>query len=81
MLFIEGKLTSDELNFLRIVHLLNRVACPVVRIIFNNEIKPDKLRITLDKNKLEMVKRYRKKDTIINDFQWGLLFGSKKGTN
>ncbi|CAC5408766.1 unnamed protein product [Mytilus coruscus] len=70
-----NKPTTDEVNFLRIVHLLVNVACPVVRIFFNNEIKPDQLRKTLDKNKQEMVKRYRKKDTIINDSQWYLLFG------
>lgn len=61
------------------VHLLVRVACPVVRLFFNNEIKPDQLRKTLDKKKPEIVKQYRKKDTIINDSQWNLLFGPDIG--
>ncbi|VDH93034.1 Hypothetical predicted protein, partial [Mytilus galloprovincialis] len=60
------------------VHLLVNVACPVVRIFFNNEIKPDQLRKALDKNKAKMDKWYRKKDTTINDFQWYLLFGPGK---
>lgn len=78
-LFIKDKPTTDEVNFLRMVHLLVRVACPVVRMFFNNEIKPDQLRKTLDKKKQEIIKRYRKKDTIINDSQWYILFGPDMG--
>lgn len=71
-----GKLTTDEVNFLRLVHLLVRVACPVVRMYFNKEIQPDQLRKTLDKNKQKIIKRYRKKNTILNESEWNLLFRS-----
>ncbi|CAC5408778.1 unnamed protein product [Mytilus coruscus] len=70
-----SELTTDEVNYLRMIHLLVRVACPVVRMYFDKEIQPDQLRKTLDKYRSEMVTRYRKKDTIINDSQWSLLYG------
>ncbi|CAC5410004.1 unnamed protein product [Mytilus coruscus] len=70
-----GELATDEVHFLRLIHLLFRVTCPVVRMIFNYEIQPDQLRKILDKNKLKMLIRYRKKDAIIHDLQWGLLYG------
>ncbi|XP_052063895.1 uncharacterized protein LOC127703857 [Mytilus californianus] len=56
------------------VHLLFSVACPVVRLAFNHEIQQNKLRKTLDRNKALLEKLYRRKDKIINDFQWNLLF-------
>lgn len=62
------------------MHLLFRIACPVVRIIFDHEIQPKQLRKTLNKYKLDIENRYRKRTTIINDVQWNLLFGSVKGT-
>ncbi|CAC5403771.1 unnamed protein product [Mytilus coruscus] len=66
--------TTDEVYFLRMVHLLFRVACPVVRMIFNDEIQPDQLRKTLDKNRKALEKRYRKKKMVINEAQWDKLF-------
>ncbi|XP_052063861.1 uncharacterized protein LOC127703825 [Mytilus californianus] len=75
-----SEITADEMNFLRIVHLLVRVACPVVRSIFNSEIQPNQLRKTLYRNKQKIVKRYRKKDTFINDFHWSKLFAPDIGT-
>lgn len=78
--FIPAKVTREEVYYLKIIYLLYRIACPVVRMTFDQEIQPKQLRKTLDRYKLELEKRYRKKDTIINDVQWGLLFGSKKGT-
>ncbi|CAC5385483.1 unnamed protein product [Mytilus coruscus] len=72
---ITSELTADEVNYLRMIHLLVRVACPVVRMYFDKEIQPDQLRKTLDKYRSEMVTRCRKNDTIINDFQWRLLYG------
>ncbi|CAC5416347.1 unnamed protein product [Mytilus coruscus] len=67
-------ITTDEVNFLRMVHLLFSVACSVVRMAFNHEIQPNQLRKTLDRNKTLLEKVYRRKDKIINDFQWNLLF-------
>ncbi|XP_063438793.1 uncharacterized protein LOC134719763 [Mytilus trossulus] len=59
------------------VHLLFRLACPVVRMVLNHEIKPEKLQKTLDDNKGEMTKKHRRKTQLINKFQWDLLY---KGT-
>ncbi|VDI45556.1 Hypothetical predicted protein [Mytilus galloprovincialis] len=70
----EQQITTDEVNFLRIVHLLFSVACPVVRMAFNHEIHPNQLRKTLNKNKILLEKLYRRKGKLINDFQWNLLF-------
>lgn len=60
------------------IHLLFRVACPIVRMMFNHEIQSDQLRKTLDKKKLAMEKMYRKKEKIINNFQWDLLYATGK---
>lgn len=68
------------MNFLRIIHLLFRVACPVVRMTFDREIQPNQLRNKLDRKKLLMEKLYRKRGTIINDYQWDILFKKVKGT-
>ncbi|CAC5417520.1 unnamed protein product [Mytilus coruscus] len=67
-------LTKDEVRFLRLIHLLFRVACPVVRMTFNHEIHPNQLRKTLHRNKALLAKLYRRTGNIINDFQWNLLF-------
>ncbi|CAC5389986.1 unnamed protein product [Mytilus coruscus] len=76
--FILGQLITDEVNYLRIIHLLFRVASQVVRITFNHEIQPNQLRKTLNINKAALEKKYRKREKIINDFQWNLLFGLGK---
>ncbi|XP_052084059.1 uncharacterized protein LOC127721351 [Mytilus californianus] len=73
-----AKPTAEEVYFLRMIHLLFRVACPVVRMTFDHEIQPNQLRRSLDKNKTLMNKRYRKKEKIINDCQWDLLYRSVK---
>lgn len=75
--FIPDAITKDEVRCLRLIHLLFRVACPVVRMTFNHEIQPNQLRKTLDRNKALLAKLYRRTGNIINDFQWSLLF---KGT-
>lgn len=79
-LSFQGELTKDEVNFLRMIHILVRVACPLVRMYFDKEIHPDQLRKTLDENRSEMFTRYRKNNTIINDCQWRLLYGPYIGT-
>lgn len=63
------------------IHLLFRVACPVVRMILNNAIKPNQLRETLDKKRSKMEIQYRESENIIDDNQWGLLYDSIKGKN
>lgn len=79
LFFISVELTSEERMFLRVVHLLFRVACPVVRMIFNHEIQPNQLRNTLLINRTGMEKQFRKKEKIINNFQWALLYTNTKG--
>lgn len=78
---IPGILSREENNFLRLIHLVFRVACPVVRMIFNIEIQPNQLRCLLDKNKELLNKQYRKTEKKINDVQWDLLFPKVKGTH
>ncbi|CAG2195655.1 unnamed protein product [Mytilus edulis] len=63
------RLTKDEVNYLRLIHVLFRVACPVVRMIFNYEIKPNQLRSTLDKNKRKLEQIYRRKEKVLSDYQ------------
>lgn len=55
------------------------MACPVLKMKLNNEIKPYQLRKRLDDNRLEMETQYRKNQTIINDNQWDLLYNPVKG--
>ncbi|CAC5416345.1 unnamed protein product [Mytilus coruscus] len=69
---------TEEMYYLRLIHLLFRVTCPVVRMKFNHEIQPNQLRKTLDGQKAVLEKMYRKKEKIINDSQWSLLFGRVK---
>ncbi|VDH98258.1 Hypothetical predicted protein, partial [Mytilus galloprovincialis] len=73
--------TPAEQNYLRMILLLYRVACPVFRIYFNHEIHPSQLRRSLDKNRSKMVKGYRGKEKLINDYQWNLLFVCSKVTS
>lgn len=77
MLFFPAKLTPEERNLFRIIHLMYRVACPVVRMTFNQEIKPEKLQQTLNLNKNKLEKQYRRKVKIITDDQWDLLYYKK----
>lgn len=56
-----------------------RVTCPVVRMFFNDEFKPNQLRKTLNRNKSVMEKQYKKKDGIISKHQFDLLYGQVKG--
>lgn len=75
LLFIADIVTTDEVNYLRLIHLLFRVTCPVVRMFFNDEFKPHQLRKTLNRNKSVMEKQYKKKDGIISKDQFDLLYG------
>lgn len=78
--FIIGELTTKEVFFLRIIHLLYRVTCPAVRMAFDNEIQPNQLQKWLNGNKSQMIKRYRTNERVINDFQWDLLYKKFQGT-
>lgn len=77
-LYVPAERTPDEVNFLRLLHLLFRVAGPVVRMIFNREIQPNQLRKLLDKNKAKLEKQCRKKEKI-DSYQWDLLYKNVKG--
>lgn len=79
--FISDSLPIDDVNFLRIIHLLFRMALPVLKMKLNNEIKPYQLRKTLDDKRSEMETLYRENETIINDNQWDLLYNPVKGTH
>lgn len=68
-----------EVNYLRMIHLLFRVVCPVVRNCFDYEIEPKQLRSILNKNQATLRKHYRQKDNIVDDAQWCILFGKAKG--
>ncbi|CAG2211263.1 unnamed protein product [Mytilus edulis] len=72
-------LSIEEINYLRLVRLLFRVAHPVVRKIFDNVIAPNQLRTTLDRCKTLLEKQYRDTKIGINDFQWNLLYDQLQG--
>ncbi|CAC5403770.1 unnamed protein product [Mytilus coruscus] len=71
--------TVMEVNCLRMIHLLFRVVCPVVRTFFDYEIEPKQLRNIVNNNQAILRKQYRQKDNIFNDAQWNLLFRKTKG--
>ncbi|CAC5424765.1 unnamed protein product [Mytilus coruscus] len=75
----KGNLSMEEINYLRLVHLLFKVAHPVVRMIFDNVIAPNQLRNTLDRYKTLLEKQYRGTKNGINDFQWNLLYKPVQG--
>lgn len=50
-------------------------------MVFNYKIPPDQLKTMLDTNKELLKKQYRKKEKVINDHQWNLLFRPVKGIN
>ncbi|XP_052063874.1 uncharacterized protein LOC127703828 isoform X8 [Mytilus californianus] len=71
-----AELATEEVYFLRMIHILFRVACPVVRMIFNHEIHPNQLQHTLDKNKRQIRKHYGKEE---DDYKSDLLLKYAKG--
>lgn len=79
LLFIPDKVTAEEINFIRMVHLLFRVACPVVQLTFNHEIQPEHLQRTLNKHKAKMKEQYKKNENVFNNCQWDLLYKNTKG--
>lgn len=66
-------MSSVEENYLRISHLLVRVAPSAVRIKFNYEFHPDTLKTVLNQNKFTRLELLKHKN-VINQKQWDLLF-------
>lgn len=66
------------MNYLRLIYLLETVAEPVVRKIFDREFHPQQLRKTLDQNKRKIVDILRNKKHL-NRGEYNLLFPSRVG--
>lgn len=69
------KISIEERDFLRIVFLLYRVACPAVRYKFNTIFLPEDLVKTLNEN--VVILETLKKDKRITQSQWSHLFPKK----
>ncbi|XP_076090563.1 obscurin-like protein 1 [Mytilus galloprovincialis] len=54
LLVVLDKITPDKINYIRLYHLLETVAEPVVRKIFDSEIHPNQLRKILNQNSLKL---------------------------
>ncbi|VDI79532.1 Hypothetical predicted protein [Mytilus galloprovincialis] len=66
------KITDEEICYLRIFHLLLRVANPVVRDTFNTEFHPKKLKAEFSRNYNVLLDL--KKKRVIDKQQWELIF-------
>lgn len=66
-------MSSEEENYLRIAHLLVRVAPSAVRVKFNYEFHPVKLKTYLHKHRYTSLEDLKRKK-VINQNQWDLLF-------
>ncbi|XP_076113980.1 uncharacterized protein LOC143082264 [Mytilus galloprovincialis] len=75
---IARKISIEERDFLRIVFLLYRVACPAVRYKFNTIFLPEDLVKTLNEN--VVILETLKKDKRITQSQWSHLFPKKDTT-
>lgn len=65
--------SQEETNYIRISHLLFRVAPPAVRVKFDTEFDPDILQNTLDRERNGVLGTLKRK-RIINQAQWDKLF-------
>ncbi|CAC5416514.1 unnamed protein product [Mytilus coruscus] len=70
---MEDAITKEESNYMRIAHLILRVAPTAVRIKFDAEFHPSGLRIVLNQNRFKYIEPLRQK-RVINQKQWDLLF-------
>ncbi|CAC5418443.1 unnamed protein product [Mytilus coruscus] len=68
--------TPEQINYLRLTYLLETVAQPVVKKIFDREFHPSKLRQTLDKNKSKTLDLLRKRKHL-NKEEYDMLFPVK----
>ncbi|VDI10700.1 Hypothetical predicted protein, partial [Mytilus galloprovincialis] len=66
-------ISPEEENYLRIAHLLMRVAPSAVRVRFNTEFSPGGLKIVLNRARSSTLETLKKR-RIINQAQWDLLF-------
>lgn len=66
------KISIEERDFLRIVFMLHRVACPVVRLKFNTIFHSKELKQTLKDNTNKLIQL--KVEKRITPSQWDLLF-------
>lgn len=66
-------IAPEEENYLRIAHLLVRVAPSAVRVKFNYEFHPDGLKKILNQNRSTALYSL-KRQKVINQTQWDLLF-------
>ncbi|CAC5394571.1 unnamed protein product [Mytilus coruscus] len=69
-------ITQEEANYLRVANLILRTGPPVVRVLFDRELHPAALHVVLNQNKSKILARL-KKERIINQNQWNLLFPIK----
>ncbi|VDI44987.1 Hypothetical predicted protein [Mytilus galloprovincialis] len=79
LFFFCRKISIEERDFLQIVFLLHRVACPAVRLKFNTIFHSKELKQTLEdnKNKLTQLKIEKR----ITPSQWDLLFPTNDKTS
>lgn len=66
------EITDEEICYLRIFHLLLRVANPVVRDTFNTEFHPTKLQAEFRRNHNVLLDLRKKR--VIDKQQWELMF-------
>ncbi|VDI29599.1 Hypothetical predicted protein, partial [Mytilus galloprovincialis] len=65
-------LEKDQLNYVRLIYLLNVVSPKAVRVVFNREIHPTKLTKHLNKSKIKL----QGNKQFISKTQWNLIYPS-----
>ncbi|CAC5358583.1 unnamed protein product [Mytilus coruscus] len=68
--------TQEQINYIRLLYLLETVAQPVVRNIFDKEFHPQELKRTLDQNKSKTLDLLRKRKHL-NKEEYDILFPVK----
>ncbi|VDI83010.1 Hypothetical predicted protein, partial [Mytilus galloprovincialis] len=71
-----ANITTEQINYLRLIYLLETVAQPAVKKIFDKEFHPSRLRKTLDENKSRTLETLRKKRHL-NKEEYDMLFPIK----
>lgn len=66
-------LSPEEENYLRIAHLLIRVAPSAVRVRFDKEFYPGGLKTVLNQSRSSTLETLKKR-RVFNQAQWDLLF-------
>lgn len=64
-----NSISNEEMNYLRIINLLIRVATPVVRLKFNQELNPGSLEDTLKKAWVKL-----RNDKVVSQKQMQILY-------